>query len=58
VKVVLDLYVVSSLSEVREITEEWLRQYNEEHPHEALGNLTPAEYLAVKNPGVSTIDWH
>ena len=55
---VLDLYVFSRLSEVRDITEEWLRQYNEERPHEALGNLTPAEYLAVKNPEVSTIDWH
>ena len=55
---VLDLYVFSRLSEVRDITEEWLRQYNEERPHEALGNLTPAEYLAFKKLEVSTIDWH
>jgi len=29
---VLDIYVFSRLSEVREITEKWLREYNEEHP--------------------------
>ena len=55
---VLDLYVFSRLSEVREITEEWLGQHNEERPHEALGNLNPAEYLAVKSPEFSTIGWH
>lgn len=55
---VLDLYIFFRLSEVRDITEEWLRQYNEERPHQALGNLTPAEYLAVKSLEVSTIDWH
>jgi putative transposase len=55
---VLDFYVFSRLSEVREITEDWLKQYNEQRPHEALGNLTPSEYLAVKSPEVSTFDWH
>ena len=55
---VLDLYVFSRLSEVREITERWLKEYNEERPHESLGNLTPAEYLAVNSPEVSTSEWH
>lgn len=55
---VLDLYIFSRLSEVRDLTEEWLRQYNEERPHQALGNLTPAEYLAVNSPEFSTIGWH
>ena len=31
---VLDFYVFSWLNEVREITESWLRQYNEQKPHE------------------------
>lgn len=44
---VLDAYVFKTLTEVREITEKWLREYNEERPHESLGNLTPAEYLAL-----------
>lgn len=41
---VLDYYVFQDLDEVRGITEEWLVQYNEERPHESLGNLPPREY--------------
>jgi putative transposase len=41
---VLDFYVFSRLSEVREITDRWLKEYNEERPHEALGHLTPVEF--------------
>ena len=41
---VLNMYVFKTLSEVRTITEKWLDQYNEERPHEALGDLTPFEF--------------
>lgn len=41
---VLDYYVFHTLSEVRDITERWLEEYNEERPHSSLGNLTPREY--------------
>jgi len=44
---VLDLYVFKRLSEVREITDQWLAEYKEERPHESLGNLTPEEYAVV-----------
>ena len=44
---VLDMFVFKHLKEVEEITENWVKQYNEERPHESLGNLTPKEYLAV-----------
>lgn len=40
---VLDLYIFSRLSEVRNITDEWIEQYNQERPHESLNNLTPVE---------------
>ena len=46
---VLDMYVFSNLSEVREITENWLKEYNEERPHESLGNMTPIEYLGIND---------
>ena len=55
---VLDFYIFSTLREVREIVEDWLKQYNEQRPHESLGDLTPSEYLAINSPGVSTFDWH
>jgi hypothetical protein len=45
---VLDMSVFQSLSEVREQTEKWLREYNEERPHESLGNMTPREYLLTR----------
>lgn len=47
---VLNMYVFRTLTEVREITETWTRQYNEERPHDSLDNLTPLEYLATRNP--------
>ena len=36
---VLDMYVFTALSEVREQTEKWLKEYNEERPHDALGRV-------------------
>jgi putative transposase len=54
----LDFYVFNRLNEVRDITEDWLKQYNEQRPHEALGNLTPSKYLAINSPEISTFDWH
>lgn len=54
---VLDMFVFQSLDEVREQTEKWLKEYNEERPHEALGHLTPREYLSTQILEVSTYDW-
>lgn len=45
---VLDMYMFRRLREVRDITERWLMEYNEERPHESLGNLTPIEYAMVR----------
>ncbi len=49
---VLDLYLFRNLNEVRETTYWWKIEYNEQRPHDALGDLTPAEYLS-KNAGNS-----
>lgn len=52
---VLDLYLFGSIEEVRETTYWWLIDYNENRPHDSLGDLTPAEYLQ-QNAGNSTLE--
>jgi putative transposase len=54
---VLDMFVFQSLSEVREQTALWLKEYNEERPHDALGDLTPREYLLTQKPEISLNSW-
>lgn len=42
---VLDAYWFSNLAEVRQITENWVKEYNTERPHASLNYLTPKHYL-------------
>ena len=51
---VLNFYVFSRLSEVRTIVDAWVQEYNEQRPHESLGNLTPEEF-ALKHAGGSSL---
>lgn len=56
---VLDMYVFNTLNEVRRITDNWLMEYNEERPHESLGNLTPMEYAQAKSGRKNShLPWH
>ena len=54
---VLDLYGFRTLSEVKERTEAWLRDYNEEIPHDSLNDLTPTEYRSIHYPETSSYQW-
>jgi putative transposase len=54
---VLDMFVFQSLDEVRKQTEKWFKEYNEERPHDALGDMTPREYLLTQQPEVSINGW-
>jgi putative transposase len=41
---VLDAYIFESLGQVREITERWITEYNEQRPHDGLGGIPPAMF--------------
>ena len=38
-----------TLQEVRDITEEWIEEYNAIRPHDALQGLPPYEYAATNS---------
>jgi putative transposase len=42
---VLDAYVFFELHEVRQLTADWIEEYNTRRPHEGLENATPKEWL-------------
>jgi putative transposase len=45
---VLDQYLFFSLHDVREITREWIEDYNCHRPHESLKDCTPAEFAGME----------
>lgn len=51
---VLDSYLFDNLNQVRELTQNWMRDYNEDRPHEALGDISPIEYLK-KNKNIKEL---
>jgi putative transposase len=54
----VDRFNRSYTDEILDLTRDWLKKYNEERPHDALGNLTPIEYLvARKEVEISSTAW-
>jgi len=41
---VLDAYLFFDLDQVRQLTNEWMQEYNQRRPHESLNNRTPEEW--------------
>lgn len=54
---ILNFYVFSRLSDARHIVDTWMQEYNEQRPHETLGNLTPEEF-ALKHAKDSSLALH
>jgi putative transposase len=42
---VLNAHLFESIAELRMITEQWLRVYNQERPHDSLGRVPPLMFL-------------
>jgi putative transposase len=45
---ILDMHLFSSLTEVKQLTEQWLKRYNQERPHQSLNGLTPVLFAKKK----------
>lgn len=46
---ILDAYLFESLVHLRALSEEWMDEYNQHHPHQSLNNLSPLKYLEKNN---------
>ena len=44
---VLDFYLFNNLAKVREITEQWMEEYNSIRPYDSLGGKTPYQCTSV-----------
>jgi len=51
---ILDANPFHSLNQVRELSWAWRITYNEERPHESLGNVTLAEFKELVTAGISS----
>ncbi len=51
---VLSAYLFDDLEQVRQMTWDWMHEYNEERPHDALDNFSPAVYRRALEAGNST----
>ena len=52
---VLDAYVFESLDQVRAISAEWMREYNEERPHDTLDGRPPSQFRTQQTAGSSPL---
>ena len=51
---VLDMNLFHSLNEVREVTNEWLKVYNGQRPHQSLAGLPPYQFAEMRNKMAKT----
>lgn len=47
---ILNAFIFTNLDEIKLMTDEWKEYYNTERPHDALGNLSPKQFLLKHQP--------
>lgn len=52
---ILDMYLFKNIAEVQTITDEWMLEYNNERPHESLGNLSPRRFIEKQLISTNTL---
>lgn len=45
---VLDAYIFDHINEVKQLSEEWRIDYNQNHPHKALKGMSPLQYKQIE----------
>lgn len=53
---VLDMYLFQNIQDVQDITDTWLKHYNEERPHESLNNQPPKTFVTNLNQNFSSCE--
>jgi putative transposase len=46
---VLDAYLFATIDELRDLTWDFLQDYNQYHPHQSLNKISPIAFLKLNN---------
>ena len=52
---VLDANIFENVDQVRELTANWMEDYNNNHPHASLANMSPNEFMKTKTEKLSNL---
>jgi putative transposase len=52
---VLDMHIFENINQVREKTEDFIDDYNNNHPHDSLANMSPIEFMISKYKKMSNL---